>query len=269
MMPKAIRAVILDFSGTTLDKFVLAPAVVFQDVFKKHGVKVSMEACRKPMGLRKDLHINAMLELPEVINEWQEAHGETPIASIQGRALFKDFIPMQLEVLDDYSELLPGVKDTFDELKDMEIKIGGTTGFTREMVDVLEANANKQGIYFDSFVAGNDVEMGARPSPSMLYKNMDLLGITNINEVIKVDDTVTGVGEGISANCLTVAVSKYSNYMSIDSFEHEESLSCSEMEAKHDKCKKILNASGANWVCNDITSLPYIIRDHNANVNRK
>ena len=258
-----IKAVVLDFSGTTLDKYVLAPAVVFQKVFKKHGVDVSMAACRLPMGLRKDLHINKMLENPEVALAWQEVHGKMPAPEVEGAALFEDFVPMQLDVLDTYSELLPGVKDTFDKLRDMGIKIGGTTGFTREMVNVLEANANEQGIYFDTFVAGDDVLHGARPGPHMLYKNLDNMGIHNINEVIKVDDTVTGVGEGISANCFTVGVSRYSNYMNIDSLEQEDLISKDELEARHALSISILKESGADIVSNDITILPDVIRNLN------
>ena len=52
-----VKGLILDWSGTTADAYVLAPAVVFVQVFEKHGVKVTMSAARGPMGLRKDLHI--------------------------------------------------------------------------------------------------------------------------------------------------------------------------------------------------------------------
>ena len=53
----ALKAAILDWSGTTADKYVLAPAVVFYDVFAKHKVPITMAEARGPMGLRKDLHI--------------------------------------------------------------------------------------------------------------------------------------------------------------------------------------------------------------------
>jgi len=35
-----LKAAILDWSGTTADAHVLAPAVVFVEVFKKHGVPI-------------------------------------------------------------------------------------------------------------------------------------------------------------------------------------------------------------------------------------
>ena len=59
-----VKAVILDWSGTVADAYVLAPAVVFVQVFGKQDVEISMNEARGPMGLRKDLHIKALTEDP-------------------------------------------------------------------------------------------------------------------------------------------------------------------------------------------------------------
>lgn len=71
-----LQACILDWSGTTADEHVLAPAVVFVDVFAKHNVPISMKEAREPMGLRKDLHIGKILEIPSVRERWTQAKGE-------------------------------------------------------------------------------------------------------------------------------------------------------------------------------------------------
>ena len=47
-----MKAVILDWSGTTADAHVIAPAISFCKVFEKHGVPITMEEARLPMGLR-------------------------------------------------------------------------------------------------------------------------------------------------------------------------------------------------------------------------
>ncbi|MDP6468656.1 MAG: hypothetical protein QF918_12990, partial [Pirellulaceae bacterium] len=52
-----VKGLVLDWSGTTADAYVIAPAVVFVEVFKNKGVEISMTEARGPMGLRKDLHI--------------------------------------------------------------------------------------------------------------------------------------------------------------------------------------------------------------------
>ena len=66
-----VKGLILDWSGTTADAYVLAPAVVFVEVFQKHGVDISMPEARGPMGLRKDLHIKELTEEPEIRARWK------------------------------------------------------------------------------------------------------------------------------------------------------------------------------------------------------
>ena len=106
-----VKAVILDWSGTTADAYVLAPAVVFVDVFKRHGVEISMAEARGPMGLRKDLHIDALTEVPAIRERWKGVHGRYP-GQAEVDAMFADFVPMQLECLREYTTLLPGVAET-------------------------------------------------------------------------------------------------------------------------------------------------------------
>ena len=255
-----IKACILDWSGTLCDKYVIAPAIVFQQIFDNYGVKVTMDEVRKPMGLRKDLHIKDMLlNNKNIYTRWEQIYGKNPTEDDVDK-MFKDFVPMQLDCLAEYSKILPNVKETIDILRnEHNLKIGLTTGFTRDMVNVLEKNVNAQGVFLDSTVAGDDVQNGYRPAPHMVYKNLDLLDISPINSVVKVDDTIGGIGEGLNAGCWTVGVSKYSNYMNIDTIEHSEQLSDSELEQRNKISKNILETSGAHYVIDSIVDLPEII----------
>ena len=258
-----LRACILDWSGTTADKYVIAPAVVFKEVFEKHGVPITMKESRLPMGLRKDLHIKAITEIPEVKARWKEVHGDYPTQQNIDE-MFDDFVPMQINNLGEYSQLIPGVRESVNRLKtEFKLKIGVTTGFTRPMVDVLMESAAAQGFKPDCTVAGDEVEHGARPAPFMVYKNLDKLNIHPIEAVVKVDDTVGGVGEGLEAGCWTVGVSRYSNYMDIDSLSHENTLSEKEIERRHTVSKEILKKTGAHYVIDTIADLPNVVADIN------
>ena len=44
--------------------------------------------------------------------------------------MFKEFVPLQLECLSDYSQLIPGALDTVEALRKRGYKIGSTTGYT-------------------------------------------------------------------------------------------------------------------------------------------
>ena len=262
-----VKAVILDWSGTTVDAYVMAPAVVFVEVFKKQGVEISMLEARGPMGLRKDLHIKALTEDPDIRERWKSLKGKYPEQADVDR-MFEAFVPAQVKCLPNYSGLLPGVADVTQAMQKSGIKLGVTTGFLRSMVDVLLADARKQGFHPDATVAGDEVLQGARPNPHMVYKNLDLLDITTIQSVVKVDDTVSGVGEGLNAGCWAVGVSRYSNYMNIDNNEEADSLPEEEIARRNEQTRDLLSRAGSHYVVDSIVELPEVIEDINARLAR-
>ena len=263
-----VRGVVLDWSGTVADAYVIAPAVVFVEVFKQHGVEISMTEARGPMGLRKDLHIKILTEVPEIRARWREAHGSDPDQSSVD-AMFKDFVPMQVECLPTYASLLPRVVEMADELqKERGIKIGVSTGFTRPMVDVLLAHANEQGFHPDATVAGDEVIHGARPRPFMVYRNLDLLDVHPIASVVKVDDTTSGVGEGLEAGCWTVGIARYSNYMNINTLQEADELSADEIRGRLEHTRQLLWEYGAHYVIDEPIELLDVIDDVNARLAR-
>jgi len=262
-----VKALVLDWSGTTADAYVVAPAVVFVEVFKNKGVEISMAEARGPMGLRKDLHIQKLTEVPEIAERWKGVHGKYPD---QGDvdAMFADFVPLQLDCLRKYTDLLPGVAEVTQRLQAQGIKIGSSTGFTRPMVDILEEEAAKQGYRPDASVAGDEVVNGARPAPHMVYRNLDMMGIDPIQSVVKIDDTVSGVGEAQNAGCWGVGVVRYSNYMDVDTPEQGAQMSEDEISRRMAKTKDILEKAGAHYVIDSLAEIEPVIEDINARLAR-
>lgn len=201
--------------------------------------------------------------MPAVRQRWKSVHGKYPDQS-DVDAMFKDFVPMQIAVLKKYSDLIPGVEESVSKLRnDLGCKIGLTTGFTRSMVDVLLAEAEKQGFKPDCTVAGDEVFNGARPKPFMVYKNLDILDVPNIASVVKVDDTVSGVGEALSAGCWAVGVARHSNYMDINTLEEEDQLEEGELERRLAKSRQLLVQTGAHYVIDTIAELPGVVEHIN------
>ncbi|ELT97510.1 hypothetical protein CAPTEDRAFT_203694 [Capitella teleta] len=258
-----LQAAILDWSGTTADKYVLAPAMTFVKIFLQFGVPISMPEARGPMGLRKDLHIKAICELPEVRQRWFQKHGKYPDQS-DVKAMYDAFVPTVLDTLPSHGDLIPGCAEAINTLRQTyNMKIGCTTGFTKVMSDVLLKAAEKQGYVPDSNVAGDEVLHGTRPRPFMLYRNLDLLDVHPIQAVVKVDDTTSGIFEAQEAGCWSVGVARYSNYMNINSFEEEATLSNLEIEERLQKTKDILWKAGAHYVVDSIADLPSVCQDIN------
>lgn len=48
----------------------------------------------------------------------------------------------------------------------------------------------------------------SRPRPFMIHKNLENLNIRNPIQVIKIDDTIVGIEEGLNADCITVGVAR-------------------------------------------------------------
>ena len=262
-----VKGLVLDWSGTTADKYVIAPAVVFVEVFKNQGVDITMTEARGPMGLRKDLHIKELTKDPVVREKWKAVHGTYPDQS-DVDTMFADFVPAQVACLPKYTDLLPGTAEVCQRWQTQGIKIGVSTGFLRAMVDVLLKDAIEQGFRPDATVAGDEVDQGARPKPFMVYRNLDLMDVWPIESVIKVDDTTGGIGEGLNAGCWTVGVSRYSNYMDINTLEEEAKLSDKEIDRRNEKTKGLLRQAGAHYVIDSIAEMDPVIDDINTRLSR-
>jgi phosphonoacetaldehyde hydrolase len=226
-----------------------------------------MEEARGPMGLRKDLHIQALTRVPELRERWKGIHGKYPDDN-DVASMFEDFVPLQLECLRKYTALLPGVAEVTQRLQKQGIKIGSTTGFTRAMVDILEEDAAKQGYRPDASVAGDDVVHGARPRPFMVYRNLDLMDVSPIQSVVKMDDTISGVGEALEAGCWGVGIARYSNYMNINTLEEADRLPAEEIERRLELTRDILRKAGAHYVIDEFPEIERVIEDVNARLAR-
>jgi len=225
-------------------------------------VKITMDQARGPMGLRKDLHIKALTETPEIKELWKKVHKRYP-GQKDADDMFKMFVPLQVECLHNYTALIPGAKHACDILRSKyKLKLGSTTGFQRVMVDVLLEDAQKQGLHLDCTVAGDEVNF-PRPYPYMVFKNMEKLGVSPVEAVVKVDDTVGGVGEGLNAGCWAVGVSHTSNYMNISTMEEFKKMSKAEIEERGAKAREILLSTGCHYVINDLSGMPNVVEDIN------
>ena len=132
----AVKAVVLDWAGTAVDYGSFAPTAVFLRLFESRGVKITPADARSGMGLMKKDHLRTILARPAVAESWITIHGR--LASEKDvDDLFNDFVPMQLAVLKEYAEPIPGLLDVIKEIRENGVKIGSTTGYIRSMMDVL------------------------------------------------------------------------------------------------------------------------------------
>jgi phosphonoacetaldehyde hydrolase len=184
-----LKAVILDWAGTTIDFGCLAPAGVFIEVFKRRDVPITTEEAREPMGAYKKDHIRQITQFPSVAKRWQEVHGK-PSTEDDIEAMYQDFIPRQLDCLAKYADLIPGTVESIAAFRARGLKIGSATGYTGEMMKLLSAEAKHRGYEPDSTVCATDVPAG-RPEPWMCLVNAQNLRIYPMEAIVKIGDTLS------------------------------------------------------------------------------
>lgn len=260
-----LKAVILDWAGTTLDYGCYAPAVVFIDVFERKGVPITIEEAREPMGAHKLVHIRKISRIPAVAKRWAEAHGAKPTED-DVQAIFEDFIPLQLECLADYGELIPGALEAVADFRARGLKIGSTTGYTTQMGDILFAEAKTRGYSPDCAVCASEVPAG-RPEPWMCLQNAAILQVYPLDAIVKVGDTLPDIEEGLNASMWTIGLAKTGNEIGLNEAEID-ALPADELAERLARAYKRLHQTGAHYVVDGIWDVPPILDDINARMAR-
>jgi phosphonoacetaldehyde hydrolase len=251
-----VRLVVFDWAGTTVDHGCFAPVAGFVRTFARHGVEVTAYQARGPMGLQKRDHLLAMLRNPEVARRWRDTHGRDWTEADVER-LYQDFVPLQMEVLDEHSRLVPGLPDCVAELRRRGILIGGTTGYFHEAAERVYRLAERQGFVPDSNMCAEDVPEG-RPAPWMMFRVMEALRVYPGAAVVKVGDTVPDIGEGLNAGVWSVGVTGSGSEVGC-SAEELAALPHEERRTRLAAARRMLLDAGAHAVIDSLAELPPLI----------
>ncbi len=253
-----LKAVVFDWAGTVIDFGSRAPAAVFVEAFAKFGIEITVAEARGPMGKAKRDHIAALMALPKVAEAWLSLHGE-PVSESAIDRVYDVFVPMNEDAVANYSTLIPGVLETVGELRGRGIKIGSTTGYTRSIMERVVPLAKRQGYAPDNLVCAGDVTEG-RPSPLMMYRTFADLGVYPPGAVVKVDDTVPGIGEGLAAGTWTAGVAASGNETGL-SLEEWLARDEAAREGAAKGARSKLLAAGSHYVIDTVADLLPVIDD--------
>lgn len=253
---RRFKAVVFDWAGTTIDFGSFAPMGVFVEAFARFGVTATVEQARGPMGRPKWDHIRAMLDLPGIAAQWRTVHGAAPDDAAADR-LYAVFVPMNEEVVARHATLVPGCAEAVARLRDMGLKIGSTTGYTRSIMERVLPVAAAQGYAPDNLVCADDLPEG-RPGPLQMYQCFIDLRVYPPASVVKVDDTAPGIAEGVAAGCLSVGVTLSGNEVGL-SPEELAALPAAEVERLRARAAAILREAGADHVIDTVADLPALL----------
>jgi phosphonoacetaldehyde hydrolase len=255
---KHLEAIIFDWAGTTVDCGSLAPVRALVSLFAKRGIELSDADVRRDMGVFKKDHIRRILALPHVDQEWRRRRGQSA-GEAEVEAMFADFMPIQLDILGEHSQLISGVSCVADALRSRGLKLGSTTGYTRPMLDLLLSRATAQGYRPELSLCPDDVG-GGRPFPWMCLRIALDFHLTSTAAAVKVGDTVVDIQEGLNAGMWTVGVTMTGNEVGLGEAELAV-LPPDDRVCRVEVAGEALKAAGAHYVIDSVAQLQPIIEE--------
>ncbi len=184
-----IKLAVFDMAGTTVDDEVDGLPLVlksYDDALRKHGVEVPMEVLNAQRGRDKWTVI-------------KELGGD------KAEDIYTDFIGVLNDNMNKVREV-EGASETFRFLKEHGVKVVASTGFPAEIAGPMIDNLGwLRGALIDGWVCSEQVG-ASRPDPAMILHSMKRFKVSEPRAVMKVDDTVKGIEEGVNAGAYTVGV---------------------------------------------------------------
>jgi phosphonatase-like hydrolase len=175
-----IRLVIFDVAGTIIEDHgeVLTS---LQEALERNGVVAAEAELSEWKGASKMEVIRHFVEAEEKVTRTYEDFRRL----LEGNYRDRGVIP------------IAGAEATFGWLRERGIRMATTTGFYREVNDlILEQTGWRE--WFQASVSSSDVAQG-RPSPLMILRAMELCGVVEVSEVINVGDTPLDLQAGTNA----------------------------------------------------------------------
>jgi phosphonatase-like hydrolase len=185
------QLVVFDLGGTTLqdDGAILS---TFVEVGHEHGLDATPEFVEAQLGKTKR-------ELFQLLTNLK--HSDEPGAAeyLANKANAK----FEARLIEHYTNtelrLLRGTIETFEYLHQHEVKVAITSGFWREVLDVILERTGL-GTLVDASVATDEVSMG-KPAPYMIFRAMEACGVFAVARVVAVGDTPLDCVAGCNAGC--------------------------------------------------------------------
>ena len=189
MTANPIKLVIFDIAGT---------------IIEDHGEVVD--------AFRQALEANGISFVDAELSEWKGASKREVIRHFVQRQFGDNsrgpekvaatYAGFRSQIEDDYRKRgitpIAGAAATFSWLRERGITIATTTGFYRELTDLILEKVGWREL-FQASISSTDVDQG-RPAPDMILRAMQGCGITDPAQVVNVGDTPLDLQAGTNAN---------------------------------------------------------------------
>jgi phosphonoacetaldehyde hydrolase len=244
----------------------MAPVKVFVDVFAQQGIEISLDEARKPMGLAKKSHIEALIGDSEIAARWKTRFGALPVAADVDR-LYGLLEPQLAKTVVYHNDIIPGTLELLQWCRDNKILFGSTTGYVASMMENIVDTVAAKGFRPDCIVSSDMVPVG-RPAPFMVFENMKRMNVYPASKMVKLGDTVADMGEGVNAGMWCIGFTLSGNEAGLTR-EELDRLPADERTAIRVKATERLKNAGADYVCDSIRDVIPFLEEIDRKMNYK
>lgn len=189
-----VDLVVFDMAGTTVHDGDAVHACL-SSALAHAGVPTTRDQVNALMGIPKPLAIATLLG----------SFRGTPPSEQEVGTIYAEFERLMM----DHYRYGTGIRETdgaaavFAALRARGIKVALDTGFNRSIADMILARLGWNDGRLDATVTSDEVTRG-RPDPDMIWRAMELTGVTDAARVAKVGDTPADLRQGDEAGCALV-----------------------------------------------------------------
>ncbi|MCZ9308850.1 HAD family hydrolase [Corynebacterium uberis] len=192
------QLVVCDMAGTTINDRDEVYRVL-RAATEREGARLSDAQFQEHMGTEKRDAITQLLRIG----------GIEPTQELVGQAFAWFTAELRRTYQQTPPEPLEGVAPALRRLRGAGVTVALTTGFSREITDIILAGLGWEpgapDSVIDISVAGDEVAHG-RPAPDMIERAMSIAGITDPSEVLSCGDTQADVRSAQRAGVTAVGV---------------------------------------------------------------
>lgn len=243
-----IDAVIFDLAGTVIDFGSMATIQSMKKIFADKKIILKNETIKEDMGINKKKHIIKILNKKIVKKKWLKIYKKR-ISQNDLDNMSKKFDLYLVKYVKENLNVIPNAQKIFKILKKNNIKTAVTTGYSKKIVKIIINYLKKNNINFDNIVCDDDVRNG-RPYPEMCKKNLKKLNVRPKN-VIKIDDSVSGVIEGKKSNLISIGLI-FTGIQFGFSYRKFKEIENKKKNILRNMAKDKFLKAGANFVVNDL-----------------
>jgi len=186
-----IKLVVFDMAGTVIEDSGQVPAA-FTAALGKHGIEITAGSLREMRGASKREVIQRFVERQPI------GEGKTDVLA-RTEEIYNSFRTTLSEMYEkDGVREIAGATEVLTWLQKRGVRVALNTGFDRTITNLLLNSMKWDGDLINAVVCGDDVAQG-RPAPYLIFRAMEMSGVTSVHQVANVGDTVLDLQAGQNA----------------------------------------------------------------------